>query len=109
MHYVFLTLAIVSEVIATSALKAANGFKSLGPSCLVFVGYTAAFYFLSLTLRTLPVGIAYAIWSGLGQVLIMVIAWILYGQALDAPAFVGIGMILAGVLVLTLWSSAVPR
>ena len=62
MHYVFLTLAIVSEVIATSALKAANGFKSLGPSCLVFVGYTAAFYFLSLTLRTLPVGIAYAIW-----------------------------------------------
>ena len=109
MHYVFLTLAIVSEVVATSALKAADGFKSLGPSCLVFGGYTTSFYFLSLTLRTLPVGIAYAIWSGLGQVLIMVIAWILYGQALDTPAFVGIGMILAGVLVLTLLSSAVPR
>ena len=109
MHYVYLTLAIMSEVVATSALKAADGFKALGPSCLVFVGYTAAFYFLSVTLRVVPVGVAYAIWSGVGQVLIMLIAWILYGQTLDTPALVGIGMILTGVLVLALWSSVVPR
>jgi small multidrug resistance pump len=108
-HYQFLILAILCEVIATSALKAADGFKVLGPSCAVFVGYSAAFYFLSLTLRTVPVAIAYAIWSGVGQVLIMLIAWVLYGQRLDMPALMGIGMILAGVLMLTLWSTAAPR
>jgi small multidrug resistance pump len=108
-HYLFLILAILCEVIATSALKAADGFKAFGPSCAVFMGYSAAFYFLSLTLRVVPVAIAYAIWSGVGQVLIMLIAWVLYGQRLDIPAFMGIGMILAGVLTLTLWSNAVPR
>jgi small multidrug resistance pump len=109
LHYVTLAIAIVCEVVATSALKAANGFRAVGPSCLVFVGYAAAFYFLSLTLRALPVAIAYAIWSGVGQVLVMVIAWFLYRQALDAPAFIGIALILGGVLVLTLWSKSVPH
>lgn len=108
-HYVYLTIAIVSEVIATSALKAADGFKILGPSLLVFFGYTAAFYFLSITLRTMPVGIAYAIWSGVGQVLVMIIAWHLYRQTLDGAAFVGIGLIISGVLVLTLVSKSMPR
>ena len=109
MHYLFLILAILCEVFATSALKAADGFKAFGPSCVVFIGYSAAFYFLSLTLRVVPVAIAYAIWSGIGQVLIMVIAWVLYGQRLDMPALMGIGMILGGVLMLTLWSTAAPR
>ena len=108
-HYFYLGIAIFCEVIATSALKAADGFKSLGPSLLVIVGYSAAFYFLSLTLRTIPVGIAYAIWSGVGQVFVMLIAWVLYRQNLDAPAFFGIGLILAGVLVLTLLSKSMPH
>ena len=109
MHYFYLGIAIFCEVIATSALKAADGFKALGPSLLVVVGYSAAFYFLSLTLRTIPVGIAYAIWSGVGQVFVMLIAWVLYRQNLDAPAFFGIGLILAGVLVLTLLSKSMPH
>lgn len=109
MHYIYLTIAIVCEVVATSALRAADGFRALGPSILVLAGYTAAFYFLSVTLRTIPVGIAYAIWSGVGQVLVMLIAWVLYRQMLDAAAFVGIGLILAGVLVLTLCSRSVPH
>ncbi len=109
MHYYYLTIAIVCEVIATSALKAADGFKALGPSLIVIGGYAAAFYFLSLTLRAVPVGIAYAIWSGVGQVLVMLIAWVLYRQVLDVAAFVGIGMILSGVLVLTLVSKATPH
>ncbi|MSR15705.1 MAG: multidrug efflux SMR transporter [Gammaproteobacteria bacterium] len=109
MHYYLLTLAILCEVIATSALKAADGFKSVGPSLLVIFGYAAAFYFLSVTLRTIPVGIAYAIWSGVGQVLVMLIAWILYRQSLDLAAFAGIGLILGGVLVLTLVSKSMPH
>ena len=109
MHYFYLTTAIVCEVLATSAFKAADGFKTLGPSLLVFAGYTAAFYFLSLTLRTVPVGIAYAIWSGIGQVLVMIIAWFLYRQTLDTAAFAGIVLILSGVLVLTLCSKSMPH
>jgi len=89
MHWIFLTVAIVSEVIGTSALKASEGFSRLWPSTIVIVGYAAAFYFLSLTLKTLPVGVAYAIWSGVGIVLIALIAWVLYGQALDLPAIIG--------------------
>jgi small multidrug resistance pump len=107
--YFILATAIVCEVIATSALKAADGFRHFGPSCLVVVGYTAAFYFLSLTLRSIPVGIAYAIWSGVGQVLVLVIAWYLYRQSLDVPALLGIALILAGVLVLTLCSKSMPH
>lgn len=109
MHYWYLTIAIISEVIATSALKAADGLRVPGPTVLVIAGYACAFYFLSLTLRTIPVGIAYAIWSGVGQVLVMFIAWVLYRQALDAAALAGISLIIAGVLVLTLLSKSVPH
>lgn len=109
MHYLTLTAAIVCEVIATSALKAADGFRALGPSLLVFIGYSAAFFFLSITLRTIPVGIAYAIWSGVGQVLVMIIAWFMYRQVLDMAACAGIALILAGVLVLTLLSKSMPH
>lgn len=106
MHWIFLTVAIVSEVIGTSALKASEGFSRLWPSAIVIVGYTAAFYFLSLTLKTLPVGVAYAIWSGVGIVLIALIAWVLYEQALDLPAIIGMSLIVAGVIVLNLFSKA---
>ena len=109
MHYVTLTIAILCEVVATSALKAADGFRVPLPSVIVLAGYTAAFYFLSVTLRSIPVGIAYAIWSGIGQVLVMLIAWLMYGQTLDAPALVGIALIVAGVLVLTLYSTSMPH
>lgn len=104
--YVFLAIAIVAEVIATSALKASEGFTRLGPSIVVLIGYGIAFYCLSLTLRTLPVGIAYAIWSGAGIVLVSLIGWVLYGQKLDLWALVGIGFIIAGVLIVNLLSKS---
>ncbi len=99
-----LFIAILSEVAATSALKASDGFRSLVPSIVVVVGYGAAFYFLSLALRTIPMGVAYAIWSGIGIVLISLAGWWLYEQRLDAAAVLGIGLIVAGVLVLQLLS-----
>jgi small multidrug resistance pump len=108
-HYFYLVLAIVCEVIATTALKAADGFRVPGPTALVLVGYVSAFYLLSLTLRTVPVGIAYAIWSGIGQALVMLLAWWLYRQALDLAAIVGIALILSGVLVLAIFSKSMPH
>ena len=107
MIYAYLAVAIVFEVIATSALKATEGFTRLGPSIVTLVGYALAFYFLSLTLKTIPVGIVYAVWSGAGVVLIAAIGWIYYRQALDTPGLVGIGLILAGVLVVNLFSKSV--
>ena len=101
MNYAYLFAAIICEVIATSALKAAEGFTRLWPSLIVLVGYGLAFYCLSLTLRTIPVGIAYAVWSGIGIVLI---GWVVYRQPLDAPALIGMGLILAGVLTINLFS-----
>jgi small multidrug resistance pump len=102
--YLYLLIAITAEVVATSALRWSEGFTRLWPSVVVSLGYALAFYFLSLTLRTVPVGIAYAIWSGMGIVLISVIAWLLYGQKLDVPAITGIALILAGVIVMNLFS-----
>jgi small multidrug resistance pump len=109
MQWAYLAVAILSEVIATSALKASEGFSRLWPSAIVVVGYATAFYLLSLTLRTIPVGVAYAIWSGVGVALITAIAWILHGQALDLPAIVGILLIVAGVVVLNLFSGTVSH
>ncbi|MEH6565800.1 MAG: SMR family transporter [Halopseudomonas sp.] len=103
-HWVYLATAIVSEVIATSALKASEGFSKPLPTALVVVGYVVSFYFLALTLKTIPVGIAYAIWSGVGIVLISLVAWLLYRQELDLPALLGMGMIMAGVMVINLFS-----
>lgn len=108
-HWVLLTLAIIAEIIGTSFLKASEGFTRLLPSLVVGVCYLLAFYFLSLTLRTLPVGVAYAIWSGVGIVLIAVIGWLWFGQALDAAAILGMGLIVAGVVVMNLFSSTVGR
>lgn len=109
MNWLYLAIAIVSEVVATSALKASAGFTRLYPSLLVVGGYALAFYFLSLTLRTIPVGVAYAIWSGVGVVLVCLLGWLLYGQKLDVAAVAGIGLILAGVLVLNLFSKSVSH
>lgn len=101
-----LALAILLEVIATSALAATQGFTRPLPSAVVVLGYGGAFFFLSLALRTWPVGIAYALWSGIGIVLVSAAGWVLYGQRLDAPAVLGIGLILAGVLVINLLSGS---
>lgn len=103
-HWIYLAIAIVAEVIATSALKASNEFTRLVPTIIVVTGYLTAFYFLTLSLRVIPVGIAYAIWAGLGIVLIAVISWIMYGQKLDLPALLGMGLIISGVLVINLFS-----
>lgn len=104
MPWLYLSIAIISEVIATSALKAALGFQRIVPCLLVVMGYGLAFYFLSLTLRTIPLGIAYAIWSGAGVALVTVVGWIVYQQRLDTGALVGIALILLGVLVIHLFS-----
>ncbi len=102
--YAILALAIVGEVVATGAMKASEGFTRLGPSILVLVGYSAAFFFLSQVLDRIPVGIAYAVWAGGGIVLVALVAWIVYGQKPDLAGFVGMGLITAGVLVLNLLS-----
>lgn len=107
MGYLFLSIAILAEVIATSALKASEEFTRLGPSLVVIVGYSLAFYFLTLVLRTIPVGIAYAIWSGVGIVLIAIIGAVLYNQRLDTPAIVGISLIISGVMVINVYSKAI--
>ncbi len=106
MNLVYLIIAIVAEVIGTTALKAADGFSKPIPSIVVIFSYVIAFYFLSLTLKTMPVGIIYAIWSGVGIVLICLVAWFLFGQALDLPAMIGIGMIIGGVMVINLFSAS---
>jgi len=106
MNWLYLTVAIVCEVLATSALKSSEGFSRLLPSGLVVVGYCAAFYFLSLTLRTIPVGIAYAVWAGAGVVLITLVGWVVFKQELDAAAFLGIGLIASGVVVLNVFSKS---
>jgi small multidrug resistance pump len=104
MQWIFLAVAIVSEVIGTSALKASEGFSRPWPSLIVIVGYALAFYLLSRTLETIPVGVAYAVWSGAGIVLITLVAWLYHGQTLDLPAIIGISLIVAGVLILHLFS-----
>jgi small multidrug resistance pump len=105
-NWVFLSIAIIAEVIATSAMKSSEGFTRLWPSLIVVVGYVLAIYFLSLTLRTIPVGIAYAIWAGMGIVLIALTSWLLYGQRLDFPAILGMGFIIVGVVTINVFSKA---
>lgn len=105
MQYVYLVIAVVGEVIATTALKSSAGFTNLVPSLVVVAGYAIAFYFLSLTLHAMSVGIAYAIWSGLGIVLVSIIAWVRFGQVLDSAALIGMALILAGVVVINVFSN----
>ena len=105
-NWVYLGLAIFSEVIATASLKSTEGFTRLVPSIVVLVGYSAAFYFLSLTLDTIPIGVAYAVWSGVGVATITLVSFVLYDQKIDAAGLIGIGLIVTGVVVLRLFSEA---
>lgn len=109
MTYLFLSLAIVAEVIATSALKLSDGFSRLMPSVITVIFYGVSFYCLSLTMRTLPTGIIYAIWSGVGIVLIATVSWLFYGQKLDLPAILGMLLIVLGVIVINLFSKSVAH
>ncbi|SIT38017.1 multidrug resistance protein; DLP12 prophage [Paraburkholderia ribeironis] len=102
--FALLGIAIVAEVIATSAMRASEGFSRLLPSVIVVLGYGIAFYCLSLTLKSIPVGIVYAVWSGAGIVLITLVAVVLYRQIPDVPAIIGLGLIIAGVTVLNMFS-----
>jgi small multidrug resistance pump len=107
MKWIYLGIAIVSEVIASSALRASDGFTRVGPTLALIVGYAVSFYFLSLTLRTIPMGIAYAVWSGVGILLICIVGWLLFGQKLDLPAIIGLTFIVAGVVILNVFSKSV--
>lgn len=108
-HWLAITIAIIFEVMATTALKASNEFTRLLPSVLVIVGYLTAFYFMTLSMRVLPVGIMYAIWSGIGIVLISILGWVFYRQALDIPAIIGMGLIIAGVIVINVFSNSIAH
>jgi len=107
--WLYLLIAIVSEVAATSALKASDGFRKLVPSAVVVIGYGLSFYFLSLTLRSIPMGIAYAVWSGLGLILITLTAWVIFGQKIDLAAGIGMMLIVAGVIVMNVFSKSVAH
>lgn len=104
--YLTLTIAILAEVVSTLALKTSDGFTRVVPSLVTICGYGVAFYFLSLTLKTMQVGVAYAIWSGVGIILISTISWFVFGQKLDAAALLGLALIVAGVLVVNLLSKS---
>ena len=104
MAYFYLVLAVMAETVGTSALQASKQFTRPLPSVLVVVGYACAFWFLSLVLRSIPVGVAYAIWSGLGILFIALIGWLVFRQPLDLPAMIGMAMILAGIIVIQVFS-----
>jgi small multidrug resistance pump len=104
-HYIYLCLAIIAETIGTTALQASQQFTRLGPSVLVVIAYGISFYLLAMALKVIPVGIAYAIWSGLGIVCIATIGFVVFGQRLDLPAVVGLSMIIGGILVIHLFST----
>ncbi|WP_348797521.1 DMT family transporter [Flavobacterium adhaerens] len=103
-NFLFLMIAIVFEIIATSALKKSAEFTKLIPSIITIIGYCGAFYFLSFAIKTIPIGIAYAIWSGVGIVLITIIGVIFFKQMLDLPAIIGLTLILIGVIVINIFS-----
>lgn len=109
MAWTILILAIIMEVIATTALKFSEGFTKLIPSLVVIVGYAISFYLLSLSLKVFPMGITYAIWSGAGIVLISLIGWLFLKQKIDLAGIIGIALILMGVVVINLFSKAIPH
>ena len=109
MTYVYLAIAIIAEVAATSALKASAEFTRLVPSIIVVVGYGVAFYFMTLVLRVIPIGITYAVWSGLGIVLVAIVGFFLYRQTPDIPAIIGMGLIISGVIVINVFSKTISH
>jgi len=109
LNWLFLIIAIVSESIATNSLKASNGFTNLVPSIIAIAGYISVLFFLSLAIRTISVGVAYATWSGVGIILIVLVAWVYHKQALDVPAIIGIGFIITGVVIMNVFSKSVTH
>ncbi|MEH6579711.1 MAG: multidrug efflux SMR transporter [Amphritea sp.] len=109
MAFIYLAIAIVAEVAATSALKATEEFTKLTPSLVVVIGYAVAFYFLTLVLRSLPVGITYAVWAGVGVVLVALVGAVIYKQIPDTPAILGMGLIIAGVVIINVFSKTVSH
>jgi len=105
-QYFFLMIAVVFETIGTSALEASQQMSKIIPAIIVIIAYAISFYFMSLTLKYMPVGIVYALWSGLGIVLIAIAGWLIFGQKLDFAAILGLGMILGGVMVINLFSNS---
>lgn len=105
-HYILLLLAIVAETIGTTALQASQQFTKFWPAALCVVTYALSFYLLALALKVIPVGIAYAIWSGVGIVMIAIIGFAVFGQKLDLPAVMGMGLIIVGILVIHLFSNS---
>ena len=104
--YLYLAIAIIAEVIATSALKATQGFTVLWPSVITIIGYAIALFFLSLTMKSIPMGITYAIWSGAGIILISTVGWIVYKQHLDFAALIGLSLMIAGIVVIHVFSKS---
>jgi small multidrug resistance pump len=105
-HFITLIVAVIFETIGTTALQASQQFTKLGPSIIVVIAYAAAFYLLALTLKMMPVGIMYAIWSGSGIVLIALIGWVVFRQTLDWPAVLGMALILAGIVIIQVFSKS---
>ncbi|MFM9836482.1 MAG: DMT family transporter [Methylophilaceae bacterium] len=106
-HWLALAIAIVAEVIATSTMKATNEFTRFWPSLVVVLGYGTGFYFMTISMRVLPIGIMYAIWSGVGILVVSLMGWVIYRQALDIPAIIGMGLIVAGVVVINVFSKSI--
>lgn len=109
MQYLYLAIAIIGEVFATSFLRHTEGFTRLGPTVIALMGYLVTFYFLALALRTIPTGVAYAIWAGLGVVLVAGVAWVIQGQKLDTAAIIGMSFIVVGVVIMNGFSGAVSH
>ena len=106
MHYVYLIFAVLAETVGTSALQASQQFTRVWPSLIVVVSYAISFFLLSMTLKVMPVGVVYAIWSGLGIMFIAIIGWVLFRQSLDLPAVIGLCMIIGGICIIQLFSSS---
>lgn len=109
MKWIYLALAIILETVATTSLKSSEGYTKLLPTIVMFLGYVTSFYFLSLTLKTIPIAIAYAIWSAVGIVLIGIIGFFLFKQSLDLPALIGMGCIIVGVIIINVFSNSVSH
>jgi len=109
LNWLFLIMAIISESIATNSLKASNGFTNLVPSIIALIGYGSALLFLSFAIRTISVGVAYATWSGIGIMLIALVGWLWHKQTLDAPAIIGMGLIIAGVVIMNVFSKSITH
>ncbi len=109
MAYLYLFFAIIAEVIATSALKASDGFTKVYPTMIVVIGYALAFYMLTLVLKTIPIGITYAIWSGFGIVLLAIVGMLFYKEIPDTPAIIGMGLIIVGIVIIHLFSDSVKH